>query len=350
MEVAAFEQEFAAAVGAPYACAVSSCTAALHLALQVVGVGLADEVITVSHSFIATSNAIRYVGAEPVFIDIDPLTFNLDPHLLESAIGPKTRAILCVHQMGMPCDLEKILDIARRHHIPVIEDAACAAGSEIRWRGDWQKIGRPHADIACFSFHPRKILTTGEGGLLTTANRDWDQRLRRLRQHSMSTPANLRHGARTVAFEHYGELGYNYRMTDMQAAMGREQIKRLPELVQKRRVLAKRYCDLLSSSNIQLPHEPEWARSNWQSFCVRLPHTADQKKVMQALLDQDISSRRGIMCAHREAAYRDRPPRWPQTHSERAQDQGLLLPLYHAMSDDIQVKVATALIHACQPD
>ena len=137
-----------------------------------------DEVITVSHSFIATANSIRYCGAVPVFVDIDPDTFNINPDLIESAISDKTKAILCVHQMGMPCDLEKIIEIAKNHSLPLIEDAACAIGSEICWDGNWEKIGRPHGDIACFSFHPRKVITTGDGGMLTTNNPKYDQQFR----------------------------------------------------------------------------------------------------------------------------------------------------------------------------
>src|SRR5262249_37215931 len=158
-EVAAFEREFADVVGAPHACAVSSCTTALHLALVAVAVGPGDEVVTVSHSFIATANAIRYCGAIPVFVDIDLATLNIDPGLVESAIGPRTKAILAVHQIGMPCDLGALTAIAARHGLPLIEDAACAIGSEIEWEGAWQRVGRPHGDIACFSFHPRKLLS-----------------------------------------------------------------------------------------------------------------------------------------------------------------------------------------------
>lgn len=156
--VAEFEQAFAQAVGAPYACAVSSCTTALHLALLAVGVKPGDEVITVSHSFIATANSIRYCGAIPVFVDIDPATFNIDPAGIEAVLSPRTRAILCVHQMGMPCDLGALLALSHRHGLPLIEDAACAIGSEIHLNNRWERIGKPHGDIACFSFHPRKMV------------------------------------------------------------------------------------------------------------------------------------------------------------------------------------------------
>lgn len=196
----------------------------------------------------------------------------MDPALVKRAIMARTRAILCVHQMGMPCDLAAILGIARHHGLPVIEDAACAIGREVRWNGAWEKIGRPHGDIACFSFHPRKVITTGDGGMIATSNADFDRQFRLWRQHGMSVPDTVRHSAHEVIFESYSMLGYNYRMTDIQAAIGREQLKRLPEIVARRRFLARRYGKiLLSIPGLGLPAEPEWARSNWQSYCVRLP-------------------------------------------------------------------------------
>lgn len=347
-EVAAFEREFADYVGAPYACAVSNCTTALHLALLALGVQAGDEVITVSHSFIATANTIRYCGATPVFVDIDRDTYNLDPHLLEQAITVRTRAILCVHQIGMPCDLKAILEIARRRGLPVIEDAACAIGSEIQWHGEWQKIGAPHADIACFSFHPRKVMSTGDGGMITTRNPDWDKKFRLLRQHAMSVPDTLRHGASKVIFEEYPLLGFNYRMTDIQAAVGREQLKRLPGLVAQRRAQGERYAKLLNGiSGIGVPHEPEWARTNWQSYCVRLAPTYDQRQVMQTMLDLGVSTRRGVMCSHREQAYAGFEQRFPLLESERAQDQCVLLPLYPQMTEQEQDEVVSALKQAC---
>lgn len=344
-EVAAFEGEFAAAVGAAHACAVSSCTTALHLALLAAGVRPGDEVITASHSFIATANSIRYCGARPMFVDIEPETFNMDPALVAPAITERTRAILCVHQMGMPCDLKAILAVARRHSLPLIEDAACAIGSEILWNGAWEKIGKPRGDIACFSFHPRKLITTGDGGMITTSNAEWDRQFRLWRQHGMSVPDTVRHGAREVIFESYPELGYNYRMTDLQAAIGREQLKRLPEIVERRRFLAGRYRELLAGvPGLRLPEQPSWARSNFQSYCVRLPEECDQRAVMQFLLEQGIATRRGIMCAHRELPYAGGGERLP--HSEAAQDRSILLPLFHQMTEDDQQRVALALRQA----
>ena len=329
-EVAAFEREFAAAVEAPFAAAVSNCTTALHLALLAVGVQAGDEVITVSHSFIATANAVRYCGATPVFVDIDPATFNIDPERIEAAITPRTRALLVVHQLGMPCDLARILDIGRAHGLPVVEDAACAIGSEILWDGRWQRIGRPHGDIACFSFHPRKIVTTGDGGMLTTANPEYDRKFRLWRQHSMSVSDTARHGAREVIFESYPEVGFNYRMTDVQAAIGRVQLSRLPEIIVHRRERAALYASSLTGlPGVTAPVEPEWARSNWQSYCVRLADPADQLPVMQSMLDEGVSTRRAVMCSHREAPYLGTAV---LPESERAQESGVILPLHSAMT------------------
>lgn len=342
-EVAAFEREFAEVVGAPHACAVSNCTTALHLALLVAGVQPGDEVITVSHSYIATANSIRYCGATPVFVDVDPVTYNIDPALIEPAITPKTRAILVVHQIGMPCDLARIVPIAKKHGLPLIEDAACAIGSEILWEGEWQKIGRPHGDVACFSFHPRKVISTGDGGMITTNRADWDKQFRLLRQHAMSVPDTVRHGSAQVIFESYPTVGYNYRMTDIQAAVGREQLKRLGEIVAERRALAQRYGELLRGVEaVTLPQEPAWARTNWQSYAVRLDARLDQQRVMQTMLDAGISTRRGIMCAHREPAYADVPHRRLPV-SEATQDHCVLLPLYNGMTIEQQEQVVRAL-------
>ncbi|HKA50684.1 MAG TPA: DegT/DnrJ/EryC1/StrS family aminotransferase [Candidatus Dormibacteraeota bacterium] len=350
-EVAAFEAEFAAAVGAPHACAVSNCTVALHLALRAAGVGRGDDVVTVSHSFIATANSIRYLGARPVFVDVQPGTFNMNPELVEEALTPRTRAILCVHQMGMPCDLAALAGIARRRGLPLVEDAACATGSEILWEGGWEHIGRPHGDVACFSFHPRKLVTAGDGGMLTTADEEWDRKFRLWRQHGMSVPDTVRHSLDRVVIEEYLELGYNYRMTDLQAAVARTQLARLPTMIQRRRLLADRYAELLSGiPGLGLPEEPAWARSNWQSFCVRLPSGCDQRQVMEAMLDAGVATRRGIMCAHREPAYSVEP--WLTApsgliESEMAQDDCILLPLFHELAAEEQEAVAAALRQAC---
>jgi perosamine synthetase len=347
-EVAAFEREFAAAVGAPHAVAVSSCTTALHLALVAAGVGPGDEVVTLSHSFIATANAVRYCGALPVFVDVELDTFNLDPALVDAAISPRTKAILAVHQLGMPCDLASLMVAARRHGVPLIEDAACAIGSEIRWQGEWQRIGRPHGDMACFSFHPRKLLSTGDGGMVVTANTETDARLRLLRQHGMSVPDTVRHASARVVFEDYPIVGFNYRLTDIQAAIGREQLARLDGLIARRRELAVRYATALAGvPRVVLPREPEWARTNWQSYAVRL-RDADQRTVMQRMLDDGVATRRGVMNAHLEAAYPAGTWRaaGPLTRSEAAQATAIVLPLFHQMTDGEQDRVVASLTNA----
>ena len=348
-EVAAFESEFAQFVGAPHACAVSNCTTALHLALLVAGVKPGSEVVTVSHSYIATANSVRYCGATPIFVDVDPQTCNMDPTLLEQAITASTSAILCVHQIGMPCDLQRIVEIGRRHGIPVIEDAACAIGSEILWNGEWEKIGKPHADIACFSFHPRKVISTGDGGMITTRNASWDAQFRLLRQHAMSVPDTVRHNSGDIIFESYPTVGYNYRMTDIQASVGREQLKRLPGIIGTRRALAERYGELLRDvRHVRIPVEPHWARSNWQSYAVTIERSDDQRAIMQAMLEMGVASRRGIMCTHREPAYSSLPLRFPLPVSEDIQDRMILIPLFAQLTSTEQEHVATALISASQ--
>jgi dTDP-4-amino-4,6-dideoxygalactose transaminase len=271
----------------------------------------------------------------------------MDPALVEDAVTPATRAILCVHQIGMPCDLEALSDIAQRKGLPLIEDAACAAGTEIMLNGAWRRIGAPVGDIACFSFHPRKLVSTGDGGMITTRDAALDRKFKLLRQHGMSVPDTTRHGAREVVFETHDTLGYNYRMTDIQAAVGREQLKRLPDIVAERRRIAKRYEVLLADiPGVETPIEPARARSNWQSYSVKLPGRCDQKAVMQAMLDDSIATRRGIMCAHREAVYRD-AARAPLPCSEAAQDRRILLPLFPQITETEQARVVESLKKAC---
>jgi perosamine synthetase len=346
-EVEAFEREFAAAVGAPLAVACSSGTAALHLALIALDLGPGDEVITVSSSFIATANAVRYVGATPVFVDVEAETGNMDPALLEAAITPRTRAILAVHQLGMPCDLRGILLLARKHNLPLVEDAACAVGSEINLADDiWEPIGRPRGELATFSFHPRKIITTGDGGMITGRNPEIMARLARLRTHAMSLSTAERHGAAKVVFEQYLEVGYNYRLSDIQGAVGREQLKRLPVLIAPRRRQAAHYQAALADlPQVALPREPAWARSNWQSFWITLTPGCprSQVEVMQALLALGIHTRRGVMCAHREPAYRDITLPHPLPVSEYLQDHSIILPSYPDMTDAEQDRVVAAL-------
>jgi len=340
-EVAIFEKEFASYVGATYAVAVSSCTAGLHLALKSVGVKKGDEVITVSYSYIATANSIRYCGGIPCFIDINPDTFNICPKLVESAINQKSKAILCVHQMGMPCDLQPLIEISQKYQIPLIEDAACAVGSEILYNDRWEKIGKPHGEVAVFSFHPRKVLTTGDGGMITTNCPELANKFKLWRQHSMAISDLKRHNSNKVLFESYNELGYNYRLTDIQASIGLVQLERLDCIISQRRKLANLYKKhLLGVSGIIIPGERTNTRTNWQSYCIRLDDFLSTQEIMQQLLDLGISTRRGILCAHMEPVYGVEPWTWngkddgkqlDLKESENARDHCILLPLFHEM-------------------
>jgi dTDP-4-amino-4,6-dideoxygalactose transaminase len=351
--VAEFELRFAEYVRAEHAVAVSSCTAALHLALLTSRVGPGDEVICPSLSFIATANCIVHAGARPAFVDIEPDTYNLDPERIAEAITPRTRAIMVVHQVGLPAALDPILAIAARHRLPVIEDAACAVGSEYSGR----RIGAPHGTLACFSFHPRKILTTGEGGMITTRDAELAKRLRRLRQHAMSVSDVARHNAGQVVFESYDEVGYNYRMTDLQAAVGLVQLRRLDDLLARRRVLAARYSERLSKLEwLAPPAEPDGYKHNFQSYMVRLKAGAPigRDALMQGLLERGIATRRGIMAIHREPPYRDEPlvhglhwPLWEERLPETAAaaDETIILPLFHQMTEEEQDYVIECIHH-----
>ena len=325
-EVAAFEQEFAAAVGAPHAVAVANGTVALELALRLAGVRPGDEVVTVSHSFLATANAVVAVGAHPVFVDVDDATFGMDPRLVAAAVTPRTRAIVAVHQIGFPCDIHGIL--AAAGHLPVIEDAACALGTEVRAGDGWERIGRPHGVIATFSFHPRKVVTTGDGGMLTFADADLAARARLLRNHAM-------------AGERFVEPGYNFRLTDLQAAIGRVQLARLDAILAERRRLADRFVAALADHPLLAPHRPRAdARPNWQSFPAHLAAGAAQDDVRARLERAGVSTRRGVSNAHQEPAYPGRPP---LPVSERLRDRTILLPLYHGMTRQEEDAVVAAL-------
>ena len=336
-EVAAFEQSLASYLDAHHACAVSSGTAALHLALLAVGVGPGDEVVTVSHSFIATANSIRLCGALPVFVDIERSTYNIDVALVDAAIGPRTRAVLAVHQMGMPCAVVTLAQLCRDRGVAFVEDAACALGSEVEVGASWQKIGRPHGALACFSFHPRKILTTGDGGMITTNDAGLDARVRRLRQHGADPRGT------------FIESAPNYRMTDLQAAVGRVQLERLPGLLTERAEQVERYRAALMRTDIEFPVEPTHVRSNWQSLCLRLPTGSDPQAVVDAIAAQNISLRRGISNAHEQPAYAD-----PSTHrvsgslqhSEQAWRETLCLPLLPGLTATEQARVVSALERA----
>jgi dTDP-4-amino-4,6-dideoxygalactose transaminase len=332
-KVKEFETAFAASQEVRHAVATSNCTTALHLALVVAGIGPGDDVVVPSLSFIATANAVTYVGARPIFCDVDPVTGNVTAETIHAAMTLDTRAVIVVDQGGVPLDLDPIRKLCNRHEITVIEDAACAVGSTYK--------GRPvgaGADVAVWSFHPRKILTTGEGGMLTTNRADWAARARTLREHSMSVSATDRHGSLLAPPEVYAEVGFNYRMTDLQAAVGLVQLGRLPEVVERRRDIAARYlAGLAGLRGLRLVSDPPYGTTNFQSLWLEvLPgFAATRESLLARLAEAGISARRGIMAAHRQPAYRRR--NWGSCllqHTERLNDRTLILPVFHELDDE----------------
>jgi dTDP-4-amino-4,6-dideoxygalactose transaminase len=340
--VAEFETAFASAVGVQHAVAVSSCTAALHLALVAANVGPGDEVVVPSLSFIATANAARYVGATPVFADVDMATQNLTPATVEPHLTERTRAVILVDQVGVPADLVDMRKLCDPLGITVIEDAACAIGST--YHGLPTGVG---AELAAFSFHPRKLVTTGEGGMITTADQAVAERLRRLREHGMDMSAAQRHLSRQPVIEHYVEVGFNYRMTDVQAAIGLVQLGRLDRVVTRRRELAQRYQHLLADiPGLQTITDPEHGTTNYQSFWVALPDDFPMSRddLLRAFAAADVSARRGVMAAHLEPAYASRS-QVPLPVTERLTSFSVILPLFHEMTE-LEQDVVVSVIRA----
>jgi dTDP-4-amino-4,6-dideoxygalactose transaminase len=338
--VAAFEQAFARWIGVEHAVAVSSCTAGLHLALVVAGVGPGDEVIVPSLSFIATANAVRYVGAEPVFADVELATQNLTPGTIEARITERTRAVILVDQAGVPADLDAVRALCDPRGILVIEDAACGAGSTYRGR----QVGAGAA-IAAYSFHPRKLLTTGEGGMLTTPDAATAARLRRLREHGMDVSAADRHLSKQPVIERYTEVGFNYRMTDVQAAIGLVQLGKLAAMVARRRELAARYQRELAGAGLRMVADPDFGQTNYQSFWILLPDDGPDSRddMMLSLAHAGVSARRGIMAAHLEPAYAGHP-RAELPVTELLTARSLILPLFHQMTGSEQDLVLKAVL------
>jgi dTDP-4-amino-4,6-dideoxygalactose transaminase len=344
-KVAEFEQRFAERVGASHAVALSNCTTALHLSLVVAGVGAGDQVIVPSFSFIATANAVRYVQATPVFADVDPDTGNLTPATIAAALNSTTRAVILVHQGGVPADVAAVRALCEPRGIVVIEDAACAAGSVY----GGQPVGA-YSALAAWSFHPRKLITTGEGGMLTTENEAWAVRARRLREHAMNVSAADRHRSVLPPAEQYLEVGFNYRMTDMQAAMGLVQLSRLDDIVARRRDIVAHYQTAFAGvRGLRVLRDPAWGKSNFQSFWMEvLPEFAlDRDKLLAHLAANDISGRRGIMAAHLQPAYAGHP-HGPLPVTERLTSRTLILPVYHQMTAEDHCRVVTAVTSAAR--
>lgn len=327
-----FERAFAARVGAPEAVATTSCTTALQLSLYASGVGPGDEVIVPSLSFIATANAVWQCGATPVFADIDPATCNLDPADVERRLTPRTKAVIPVHQVGLPAEMNAFLALAEERGLILVEDAACAIGA----RHEGRPIGSL-GPLACFSFHPRKVITCGEGGMIAVHDPELAERLRRLRTHAMDQSALARHKARDVVIEHYPERGWNARMTDLQAAVGLRQLEVLETILAERRRLAERYTDALAEIPwIELPRDPDYAERTWQSYPVRIAAGApvDAEELMRELLHEGVATRRGVMAIHLEGAYAD--PALSLPHTEAAAREVVLLPLFPGLEEESQ--------------
>jgi dTDP-4-amino-4,6-dideoxygalactose transaminase len=335
-----FEEAFASRQQAPYAVAVSSCTTALHLALYVAGIGAGDEVVVPSFSFIATTNAVRYVGADPVFADVDALTGNVTAETVLPHLTERTRAVIAVDQGGVPVDLDPLRELCDPRGILVLEDAACGAGST--YKGGPVGAG---AVLTAWSFHPRKLLTTGEGGMLTSSREDWARRARTLREHAMSASAADRHASTLAPLESYDEVGFNFRMTDLQAAVGIVQLGKLDAIIARRRELAARYQESLAGvAGLRAVTDPAYGTCNYQSFWVEVgpEYPLDREGLLARLADAGVSARRGIMAAHRQPPYRHLPAELPVT--ERLTDGTLILPLYHQLTHDDQDRVIDVLL------
>jgi perosamine synthetase len=331
-KTAAFEATIREYTGAHHAAAVSSATTGLHLALVALGVQPGDEVIIPGFSFPATANAVVQQGAVPVFVDIDLATFNLDPTLLEAAITPRTRAIMPVHAFGLVADMDAITEIAARHDLPVLEDAACALGGVYHGR---------HAGTlgtaGVHSFHPRKIITTAEGGMITTDDDALAERIAVLRAHG---------AVRGELFMEFVDAGFNYRLSDVHSAIGLAQMTRIDEIVGGRRAaaaaLATRVSDL---DGVRAPHAPADVEHTYQSFVVLLDDGIDRDEVIRRMRTRDVETTLGTYGMHLQPYFRERfsiaDEALPNTTT--AHHQALTLPLYPQLSADDMDTIATAL-------
>lgn len=339
-KVEEFEDRFAVYTGAKYAIAVSSGTAALHLALLACGIGRGDEVILPSFSFIASANSVIYVGARPVFVDIERRTYNIDIDKVTPAITKKTKAIMPVHQAGLPADMDKISHIAKKHKLVVIEDAACALGSEYKGK----KIGA-NSKLTCFSFHPRKIISTGEGGMVTTDDIEQAEKIIGLRQHYLMY--NSKNRKNNFVYQEYSRVGYNYRMTDLQAAIGLCQLNKLGIILKKRRELAAVYDRAFSGiSYLEIPYVPEYAISNYQSYILRINREyAFVKRVVAKLCKKGIMAKPGITSIHQQPCYKKEYSRLILPQAEEASSATIILPLYPQMTKKEQFYVTSNILN-----
>ena len=343
----AFEQAFTDYLGGEglQSIAVNSATAGLHLALEALGIGPGDEVIAPTLTFTATVEVVRYLGADPVLVDVDPVTLNIDPEKIRAAITPRTKAIMPVHYGGLACRMDAILAIAREHGLKVVEDAAHALPTT--WRGTL--VGQLQSDVTVFSFYANKTITTGEGGMAVTRNEALAQRMRTMRLHGMNRDAFDRFTSKTPAW--YYEVvapGFKYNMTDVAAAMGVEQLARLPHFVLRRQVLARRYHGQLANLPLTLPAvAPPGDTHAWHLYVIRLLPDAplERDAAIQALSDRGIGTSVHYVPLHRHPYWRDRyqltPAMFPE--ADAAYQAMISIPLFTAMSDSDQDRVIAAL-------
>lgn len=322
-EVEALENQVKEFLGCSHAIAVSNGTATLHLALVAHGIGPGDEVIVPALSYIATANVVELVGARPVFVDIDLATFNIEPSFIGAAITPKTKAIIPVHEFGLACNMEAIMDIAKKHNLVVIEDAACALGAHQN-----NKPAGTFGDFGSFSLHPRKAISSGEGGILITENAEKAKRIRTLRNHGIEIQHNKME---------FVEPGFNYRMTDFQAAFVRSQLKRLPAILEYKNQLAGLYATLINNPKIILPVRPSNQDHTWQTYHVLLDSSIDRDKVIADLKEKGIGTNYGAQCMPAQKFYQQKyqlncPALFPNAWT--AYTSGLAIPLYEKLTTE----------------
>lgn len=348
-KVREFEEKWSAFTGAKHSIAVTSCTTALHLSLAALGFGPGDEAIVPAFTWVATANVVEHLGGKVVFCDIDMETFNLDPNQLKEKITPRTKAILPVHLFGLAAEMDSILQIAQKHGLWVVEDAACGFGSRYHDR----HVGTL-GDTGCFSFHPRKAITTGEGGMITTQSDDLADKLRKLRDHGAALSDLQRHmGARPYLLADHPYAGYNQRMTDLQAALGSAQMDRAPQIVAERQRLAKVYDAALADLPwLKTPAHVAGCEHGYQSYpCLFQPEKITPGSVsaihqlrndwMDQLLKQGISTRPATHAVHMldfyKGKYKLKPEDFP--NARIANDCSISFPLFHGMSDQEQHQV-----------
>ena len=324
-KVKELERNISDYLGTKYAVAVSNCTSALHLALLSIGIKEGDDVLVADYTFPATGYAVLYCRANPIFVDIDPKTYNINPDLIEEKITDKTKAIIPVHTFGQPSDMDKIMKIANKHNLKVIEDAACALGAKYK-----NKFAGTIGDIGCFSLHARKGITTGEGGIAVTNKRDLAQKMRSLSVFGMNQPAWEREKETTPSVSEFMSLGYNYKMSDITAAIGIAQLRKLNKIIKRKKTLAK-YWDkkLKNLPSIRPPYVSKNVTHVYQSYVALLSGRIERNKTIETLLTKGVQTQIGTYASHVQSAYnsKDKCP-----NSLDIFKTALALPIYYTLN------------------